>query len=126
MRTAPYLVFGGLIIGFFLLVFTPGFQNFFRSKKDVTVLLASETEAGVVEEVPRDLQIVSILPRDAIPAILEPSFVSAEKANESLRSSNQVLGVSINGEHRAYPTGFLSSHEIVNDVVGGTPVAVTW
>ena len=37
-----------------------------------------------------------------------------------------VIGVSIEGEHKAYSTAFLSSHEIVNDVVGGTPVAVTW
>ncbi len=37
-----------------------------------------------------------------------------------------VLGVSINGDHRAYSTGLLSGHEIVNDTVGGRPIAVTW
>ena len=36
------------------------------------------------------------------------------------------MGVSINGEHRAYGTAFLSSREIVNDTVGGRPIAVTW
>ena len=38
----------------------------------------------------------------------------------------QVLGVSINGESRAYSIPMLSRHEIVNDVIGGVPIAVTW
>jgi hypothetical protein len=38
----------------------------------------------------------------------------------------QVLGLSINGEHRAYPIKMLSRHEIVNNVVGDEAVAVTW
>ena len=37
-----------------------------------------------------------------------------------------MLGISIDGEHKAYPVTMLSRHEIVNDVVGGEPVAVTW
>ena len=40
--------------------------------------------------------------------------------------TEQVLGLSIGGEHHAYPISVLSRHEIVNDVVGGQPVAVTW
>ena len=123
-RISPVLLVGGLVLGLFLLLFTPGFQNLFRAKKNVTVLPVEET--GVAKQVPRDLEIVPVLPRDAIPAILDPSFVGAEEANESLRSSSKVLGISINGEHRAYPTAFLSWHEIVNDVVGGEPIALTW
>jgi hypothetical protein len=38
----------------------------------------------------------------------------------------RVIGLSINGDHRAYPLKLLSRHEIVNDTVGGTLVAVTW
>ena len=38
----------------------------------------------------------------------------------------KVLGVSINGESRTYSIPMLSRHEIVNDVVGGVPIAVTW
>lgn len=37
-----------------------------------------------------------------------------------------VLGVAINGEARAYPVPLLSHHEVVNDVLGGEPIAVTW
>jgi hypothetical protein len=37
-----------------------------------------------------------------------------------------VIGVYINGDARAYPIRMLSRHEIVNDVVGGEYIAVTW
>ncbi len=37
-----------------------------------------------------------------------------------------VIGVEINGDARAYPIRLLSLHEIVNDVIGEKPVAVTW
>ena len=37
-----------------------------------------------------------------------------------------VIGLSIDGESKAYPVNILSRHEIVNDVVGGVPVAVTF
>ena len=38
----------------------------------------------------------------------------------------RVLGLSIDGDTRAYPVWVLSSHEVVNDVVGGQHVAVTY
>jgi hypothetical protein len=34
--------------------------------------------------------------------------------------------VFINGQARAYPIRLLSLHEVVNDTVGGQPIAVTW
>lgn len=37
-----------------------------------------------------------------------------------------VIGVSINGQSRAYSVYLLNSHEVVNDTVGGIPVAITW
>ncbi len=71
-------------------------------------------------------QIVTLLRPDAIPAIDNPSFVSAEEADEQLRPVDLVIGVSIDGEHRAYGAAFLSGHEIVNDMLGGRAIAVTW
>ena len=73
-----------------------------------------------------DLRIITVLGKDAIPAILHPQFVSATEALPQMGPSERVLGVSIDGEHRAYPLNMLSRHEIVNDTVGGKPVAVTW
>ena len=71
-------------------------------------------------------QIVTLLRPDAIPAIDNPSFLSAEEADEQLRPIDLVIGVSVDGEHRAYGAAFLSGHEIVNDMLGGRAIAVTW
>ena len=72
------------------------------------------------------LQIVTLLPPDAIPAINNPSFITAGEADGQLRLTDLVIGVSIDGEHRAYGAAFLSAHEIVNDTLGGRAIAVTW
>jgi hypothetical protein len=73
-----------------------------------------------------DLEIVTLLPRDAIPAIDNPHFLSAAKADGFYDPNELVIGVSFNGDSRAYSAPFLSSHEIVNDTVGGVKIAVTW
>ena len=85
------------------------------------------TESGGAE-VPaeRSLSIVTVLPKDRIRAVFEPSFVTAEEAGAYFVGSDLVIGVSINGDHRAYGTGFISTREVVNDTVGGQPIAVTW
>ena len=36
------------------------------------------------------------------------------------------MGLAINGEAKAYPVEVLNFREMVNDVVGGVPVLVTW
>ena len=75
----------------------------------------------------RDLDVITLLPPDAIPAINNPGFYdSAADADQSYDDDDLVLGIEVNGDARAYSVPLLSSHEIVNDVVGGEPVAVTW
>ena len=71
-------------------------------------------------------RIVTVLPRDAIAAITDPSFVTAERAMGWMAEKEQVIGLEIGEEAKAYPINMLSRHEIVDDVVGGRPVAVTW
>ena len=63
-------------------------------------------------------------PRDGIPSIDNPKFVSPRGAE--LQDSELVLGLEIEGDVRAYPLRILVWHEIVNDVVGGEPVAMTY
>jgi hypothetical protein len=63
--------------------------------------------------------------RDCIPAIDDPVFVSAEEA-DFLQPDDLVLALAINGDARAYPANILNAHEIVNDTVGGEPVAVAY
>ena len=84
------------------------------------------SESDRIEQEGRSFKIVGVLPRDAIPAIFDPVFISADEAGGSISDEDLVIGLSINGDHRAYSVPYLSRHEIVNDVVGGKPVAVTW
>jgi Protein of unknown function (DUF3179) len=72
-------------------------------------------------------EIVTLLPKDAIPAIRDPKTLLVPAGEvKGARDTDQVLGVAIGGERRAYPIPFLSWHEIVNDTVGGVPIAATW
>jgi hypothetical protein len=65
-------------------------------------------------------------PPDGIPSIDSPKFVSIEDGNKFLADSDKILGLNINGDIRAYPLQIMVWHEIVNDLVGGIPVAVTY
>ena len=65
-------------------------------------------------------------PKDGIPAIDDPQFLRADDET-ALRGREPVITVEIEGaEPRAYPIRYLMWHEIVNDTVGGMPVAVTY
>jgi hypothetical protein len=65
-------------------------------------------------------------PKDGIPAIDGPKFVSVEEADQWLEDREPVQVVELNGEVRAYPLQILIWHEIVNDIIGGKPVSVTY
>ncbi len=76
--------------------------------------------------VPLDQIVSGGPPTDGIPSIDNPKFVSVADASKFLQDSDLVLVVSLNGETRAYPLLILVWHEIVNDQLGGVPVAVTY
>lgn len=65
-------------------------------------------------------------PRDGIPSIDDPQFISQAEAEEWLAGNEPVVVVEINGDARAYPIQILTWHEIVNDTVGDVPVLVTF
>lgn len=62
------------------------------------------------------------VPLDGIPALDDPPHVPAAKAGLSGRE--KVFGVSLGGEHRAYPLRYLSWHEMANDRLGGEPIVL--
>lgn len=64
------------------------------------------------------------IPIDAIPPIYDPQFVASEESE--LVDDELVMGVSVNGDSRAYPVGMMRFREMVNDEVGGVPLLVTW
>ena len=63
---------------------------------------------------------------DGIPSIDDPAFAPADDPPTNLDGDDPVFGVEFDGEAKAYPQYTLVWHEIVNDVVGGESVAVTY
>jgi len=108
---------GLLAAGYFLLR---------RPSERVTLIDPDNSSEAGAAPAERTLEIVTLLPRDAIRAIDDPQFYPSAEADEEYAPDELVLGVSLNGESRAYSTALLSSHEIVNDTVGGHKIAVTW
>ncbi len=64
-------------------------------------------------------------PPDGIPAIDRPTFLRAGDVTW-LGDAEAVLVLTVRGETRGYPVQILTWHEIVNDTIAGTPVAVTY
>ena len=62
---------------------------------------------------------------DGIPALDNPAMTAASVASY-LNPDDQVFGVEINGDARAYPLRIANWHEMVNDVVGGVPVSLAY
>ena len=58
------------------------------------------------------------VPRDGIPPLDDPKFVSVADANGWLEAMEPVIALEIDGAARAYPLQILTWHEIVNDTLG--------
>jgi hypothetical protein len=65
-------------------------------------------------------------PPDGIPPIDQPEFLPVIDNLDLLPAEEPVVALTIDGDARAYPARILIWHEIVNDTVGGLPVAVTY
>jgi hypothetical protein len=65
-------------------------------------------------------------PKDGIPSIDSPSFAPVKNVVGKLKATEPVIAFTWNGEAKAYPLGILMRHEIVNDIVGGKHVTVTY
>ena len=64
--------------------------------------------------------------RDGIPPIDDPAFISASTPPAYMSDDEPVISLEIAGDRRAYPLAIMVKHEIVNDVVGGRSVTVTY
>ncbi len=129
-----------MICGIMLLVAVPiavlidrGSIRLRFSAKDQPQLLES-TQVQQRQPAPFDLRDLSIPaeeirgggpPKDGIPAVTNPKTVKAAEAR-FLKDIDRVVGVILYGQARAYPISILTQHEIVNDELGETPVAVTY
>ncbi len=64
--------------------------------------------------------------RDGIPPIDNPAFDDLALADTWLQDASPVIALEIDGIARAYPLAILTRHEIANDTLGETPIAVTF
>lgn len=63
--------------------------------------------------------------KDVIPALTNPAFLGSAAANY-LKPADRVIGIKLGDDARAYPIRIMNHHEVVNDTVNETPVAVTF
>ena len=89
----------------------------------VTALHGQESEQTVTGGTPFH-GVLQYRAKDAKLALVRPSFISADEA--TLPAGVSVVGVSVEGEHRAYPLYVLKNHQVVNDRLGGLPIAASW
>lgn len=84
-----------------------------------------DTEAFPVSLVDRTRIVSGGPPPDGIPAIDDPVFERVVTV-DWLSDDEAVLSLEFDGVARAYPVRVMTWHEIVNDVVAGVPVTVTY
>jgi hypothetical protein len=65
-------------------------------------------------------------PKDGIPAIDAPKFITTAEADAWLEPAEPVIFFQVGDDARAYPIQIFMWHEIVNDTVGDVPVVITF
>lgn len=68
----------------------------------------------------------TVLKPGEIPAIFDPQFIPIETADSLYYAEEPLLVVTARQEVKAYSTWHLDEHEVVNDFIGGTAIAITW
>jgi len=60
--------------------------------------------------------------------IVDAPMMQAKEVNDEVLPLELVLGLELNGSARAYPINMLTGpqREIINDTLGGIPIAATW
>ena len=65
-------------------------------------------------------------PKDGIPSIDNPKFVPLKEADQWIENNELVLGITYKGIKRVYPLQIMVWHEIVNDIIAGDPLLITY
>lgn len=105
-----------------------GWNRFSGERTGVGILVAAQRQPAFDLQrttIPRNEIRSGGPPKDGIPAITNPKMIPVEAARY-LKSDDRVIGVLLGEKARAYPLRILNYHEVVNDVIAKTPVAVTY
>ncbi len=122
---ASGIVLIGIVLGFYAYQQSDSSTNSVETgtKPAATNPGEIQTTNGIRHIIPLDEIKSGGPPKDGIPSIDNPKFVIDA---EFVSDDELVIGLRLNGETRAYPLSILVWHEIVNDKIGNTPVAVTY
>ncbi len=86
----------------------PKFERYFKGRTETSLIRLDEVRWGGVRQ-------------DGIPPLRSPNMLEANHAIY-LADSDLVFGISINGDHRAYPKRILAWHEMFVDDIGGKSI----
>ena len=104
----------------------PAFATF---QRDLFAAIDPRFQAFLPEGVDHEIRLEEIVwggvVVDGIPALTNPTLIEPEEA-DYLLPDDEVFGIEINGDARAYPLRILNWHEMFNDVVGGVPVSLAY
>ena len=102
------------------------FEHYATFKASLYSLIDSKFSNYFKDDYPTEIRLDEVVwggvKQDGIPPLRKPQMLEAEAATY-LDDDNVVFGISINGDHRAYPKRILAWHEMFVDDVGGVPVA---
>lgn len=100
------------------------------NQEDLELSAISERPIMITERIKHSVPLAEILgggpPKDGIPSIDNPRFVSVSEAAKFLSDDEPGLALSLNGVDRFYPYQILVWHEIVNDTFNGQRVLITY
>ena len=65
-------------------------------------------------------------PKDGIPSIDNPKYVPLKEADQWIENNELVLGITYKSVKRVYPLQIMVWHEIVNDIIAGDPLLITY
>ncbi len=135
-----FLIFAAVACLIFIVGFALQYRNFTRMQAQ-TLGDGEHIESYGYDlsklAINRDLLVASGLPKDGRLVVDNPrtwTVADIDRMNEqrsgawtkAMAGREMVIGVALNGETRAYPIRYMNWHEIINDTLGGEPIAVTF
>jgi len=97
-----------------------------ENKKKILKTMEIFITDGVRHSIPLDEITGGGPPKDGIPSIDNPKFISIKEANQWLNDNEPGIAFSRGNTDRFYPYQIMVWHEIVNDTVGGERILVTY
>ena len=104
----------------------PRFSGFLPSGVKIDIDLTEVIWGGVAVDGIPDLQNPPMLSAEEVKEPRFPVGIRDESLEPYPLPDDRVFGVSINGDHRAYPLRVANPHELINDVVGGEPISLVY